>query len=771
MLCSKCIKFQAGLEEWAAGDDPGPLRSLRDGQRPEDSGYVKVPSGNLLFFRHLYTAGDSSGIQTLETLSVCRRSRCNLPIAENGTHQCSDMQRPRGSTCQLHNILHRAYLSHPGKGSSYRLCISPYRVTNGRFYLVAHFPPPRRGTFFHGTPLRLLISQTEGVCIRIVPHVLQADYFPGSDALRQLPIIPLDPLSVFTYSESSVEDIQGWLQECDGQHSCITKGPKPLPTRVIEVNPETWKARLLEASGKTGKYLTLSHRWGQSQPIRTTRANVARHRSEIPRSGLPRTFKDAMRLAIALGVSYIWIDSLCIIQDDADDWNQEAVKMAQYYGNSYVTIAATVSENANGGLFQDVTCKEVKFAWSGSRGKIDANVRIRKLASHPQPDNMAKYPLLSRAWVFQERILSSRILHFTQDEIYWECTERTQCQCGLITQNTQILQKADWRPLPLSQRFSLIVSTRSQFNLLWMQAVIEYTSMGLTKGTDKLLALSGIALKMSKLKGGAEYMAGLWSDTIAEDMMWAAGQRQTAFPLGGERKDGQCLPPPVKEWRAPSWSWASVDAPVFYPLVKMSPQITQSDGSPPPKDEGAVARRFFPGQSTNYPRTFLCSIELPPRTEKDIATQFVIPSVRELSVTGDCWPGTVEPYSRNKEITITVDQSKRQMLSCGCEESRYFRCKTAVWEDSTNALITSKEPFEVLLLAFVEVREYECISNYYLVLRPTGKALGGILKYERLGLLKNVREVKEGKTLQNLINSATRAMSKPSDIRRTITIV
>ncbi|EEU45276.1 uncharacterized protein NECHADRAFT_8562, partial [Fusarium vanettenii 77-13-4] len=137
--------------------------------------------------------------------------------------------------------------------------------------------------------------------------------------------------------------IRKWLGECvDGHPECPGDTPRELPTRLIMVSPVEAEpsARLCETLGKTGQYCALSYCWGGDQVHKTTREKYAAYLQELPYEGLPQTIRDAFQVARSVGVGYIWIDSLCIVQDDKEDVAREMAKMFQIYFNSCFTISA-----------------------------------------------------------------------------------------------------------------------------------------------------------------------------------------------------------------------------------------------------------------------------------------------------------------------------------------------------------------------------------------------------------------------------------------------
>ncbi len=122
-----------------------------------------------------------------------------------------------------------------------------------------------------------------------------------------------------------------WIKECDIGHSCGSQNPSRLPKRCLDLDPENESMiKLIDSEGQQGRYVALSHVWGGMLPIRTTTANIKAHQEGILLSALPRMFQDAIKVTRALGIRYIWIDSLCIIQDSKSDWEIEAVSATSF---------------------------------------------------------------------------------------------------------------------------------------------------------------------------------------------------------------------------------------------------------------------------------------------------------------------------------------------------------------------------------------------------------------------------------------------------------
>lgn len=283
-------------------------------------------------------------------------------------------------------------------------------------------------------------------------------------------------------------------------------------------------------------YAALSYCWGGHLPLRTTRLNVDKHRDAISWTALPRTFQDAISVTRKLSISYIWIDSLCIIQDDTEDWEQEAVLMANVYQYAIITLSAATAKNPTEGLFKETTTETVLDLKDKCSGRSVPLIYVRS----PNHEESREHVLFSRAWVYQERLLSTRVLHFGSSELVWECMEKRGCECGAQNWKNWMQEKALSHPKTL-KRQSLAQSATS-----WRRTVNDFAAMRLTNSNDVFPAISGIARRMSESVAhrGVKpvYIAGLWQHSFVQDCCW--------FALSPGARP--------KSYTAPSFSWASI---------------------------------------------------------------------------------------------------------------------------------------------------------------------------------------------------------------------
>jgi hypothetical protein len=205
-----------------------------------------------------------------------------------------------------------------------------------------------------------------------------------------------------------------------------------------------------------------------------------------------------------MGVEYIWIDSFCIIQDDRLDWEEQAESMASIYQNSFITLAATTSLDNESGCFWDSdTSYERNF--QADIGIFSVRRTIRHWKRHWTSHLATTFPLLTRAWVFQERLLAPRVLHFSENEFVWECMQLGDCQCGGY----------DAASNPKAHTWT---SGKS-----WRSAVELYTSLHLTREQDRLPAIFGFAYQYARSIDASiekEYFAGLWENSLYQDLLW-----------------------------------------------------------------------------------------------------------------------------------------------------------------------------------------------------------------------------------------------------------
>ncbi|KAH7024930.1 heterokaryon incompatibility protein-domain-containing protein, partial [Microdochium trichocladiopsis] len=366
-----------------------------------------------------------------------------------------------------------------------------------------------------------------------------------------------------------------WFADCTASHpGCGPEDPSFLPTRLLQISPDPSAPVRLVVMAEENlasphlRYASLSHCWGGADvPTLTSRSIAGLKQPGIPASSLPRTFAEAVAMVRRLGLAYLWIDSLCIVQDSADDWASEAGIMGDVYSNSTLNIMATASRDSHGGLARErdpeaalrLVC--VETAWLQIQGQTTR--RTYHLAIQDMwRTAVAEAPLNTRGWVLQERVLSPRALHFGSQQLLWECRSLSACETfpaglpELLLDDVDRIKPLDASANVLKNKEQQLVQARrdawlSDTSSLWSNWVDAYSAAKLTRRSDKMVAISGLVKKMRAMRGGDRYLAGLWRTGLIDQLLWyaitPAPSLKASQPSTG----------------IPSWSWAAVDTDVI----------------------------------------------------------------------------------------------------------------------------------------------------------------------------------------------------------------
>ncbi|KIJ48704.1 hypothetical protein M422DRAFT_115074, partial [Sphaerobolus stellatus SS14] len=275
--------------------------------------------------------------------------------------------------------------------------------------------------------------------------------------------------------------------------------------------------RLIETTqGQRGHYVTLSHCWGKKQLLVTTQETITERMREIGMTELPRTFQNVITITRGMGLRYIWIDSLCIIQGDTIDWEEQSAVMSDIYAGCYLNIATT-------------------RAGGGHEGCLGARIE----------EQIETAPLQRRAWVYQERSLAPRSVHLHSNEMVWACNSELRCECTEL----------DGSPFggngssASKDRIASVgtLEDKKALHSMWRTVVEDFTLLDLTYESDRLPALSGLAQRFAEyFPKNERYLAGLWEGDLARDLLWKPGRVPLGTTAMMEKKD-----------IGPSWSWSS----------------------------------------------------------------------------------------------------------------------------------------------------------------------------------------------------------------------
>ncbi|KAI0830151.1 heterokaryon incompatibility protein-domain-containing protein [Trametes gibbosa] len=326
------------------------------------------------------------------------------------------------------------------------------------------------------------------------------------------------------------------------------------------------------------RYLALSYVWGGEQPYSTRMANVSSYEKGIDASKLPQTIQDAIHVTHSLGFLFLWADSLCIIQDSGEDKIHEIGRMDQIYRGASLTIIAASAPGASEGFLRDrpASPHDIVLPFfcpqrptTSVRDSINdttivqqgvGRIRLSPLYTQASGEiprySHAQEPVNTRAWCMQEHLMSQRALIFT--------SETLQFRCHTSTQNIghSFYDSSGERRLPdtLFYQDTLHIPCDSEewraLHQAWLDIVEDYSRRSVGFPSDKLVACGAIAREFRRVLD-TDYLAGLWRHTLLSDLLWL-GPRDSHSP------------PP--SYRAPSWSWASVDG-----QVKMEPQLKRSE--------------------------------------------------------------------------------------------------------------------------------------------------------------------------------------------------
>ncbi|KAI0113929.1 heterokaryon incompatibility protein-domain-containing protein [Nemania sp. FL0031] len=241
-----------------------------------------------------------------------------------------------------------------------------------------------------------------------------------------------------TGSEKHMIEAHTWVDDCVRYHPlCHEATPRQpeYPARLLLIVPNSDmpcgppKIRLesFDESKPRAKYLALSHCWGGATPFKLKHTNLQECSMNIDYHKLSKNIQDAIKVVQNLGFSYLWVDSLCIIQGCYHDWKREGSKMGYIYAGAFATIASTGAATSDGGCFHERTISTLqpcKVGISSLSALLPDPVFIRRDDISDFRRSVDRAPLNQRGWVLQERLLSHRILHFGADMMYWECAQR-----------------------------------------------------------------------------------------------------------------------------------------------------------------------------------------------------------------------------------------------------------------------------------------------------------------------------------------------------------
>lgn len=348
--------------------------------------------------------------------------------------------------------------------------------------------------------------------------------------------------SIWDFREPSKEEriktIKSWYTNCVSQHVECKPSSQGYPRRLVQIGPRKNDIRLVDSFSlpeDRPEYATLSYCWGTSRPFVTTKGSISSFLENIPRESLPKTFHDTIDIIWELGLRYIWIDSLCIVQDDLEDWRKEATCMKDVYAGSSITISASDAQDSTQGCFVDLDLDlwkdlDVAFEQMGARYKTK-NVLIR--VHQGDIRRRTKFANLStRGWTLQEQLLSHRVIHCMQPEMHWNChhSYHTESQ---VTFEGERFKSFSWKYFPEN-------ASIEDMKRLWLEWITDYSKRNLTVARDRLAALAGMVQYFHD-RTGFKHLLGCWHETLLDELLWA--------------RFGDTVDPSNALASVPSWSW------------------------------------------------------------------------------------------------------------------------------------------------------------------------------------------------------------------------
>ncbi|RDL39593.1 uncharacterized protein BP5553_03933 [Venustampulla echinocandica] len=365
------------------------------------------------------------------------------------------------------------------------------------------------------------------------------------------PFVTARKLQTEVYSDASRHQIQRWLAECADHNQCPGQAETILPTRVIEVAPvgSPDRPRLVVTAGKKGRYAALSYCWGSNSYGELNQSNLNEYIQTLCLNLLPQTLRDAIAVTKSISVPYLWVDALCILQDSDNDKSHEMSMMEGVYRDSLVAIVAANSEGATHGFLQPrkTPLESFTLPFRVSESQF-GTMSVRELEAMEYDESSE--PINERAWTLQESLLAHRYLIYSSHTLQWRCN------AGVRNFGNSLHLVSYAEEDKYSHSFSTLNKPASDSEgelKRWIRLVNLYSKRSASLPHDKLNAISAVAREFSPSLGH-QYFAGLWEFSILWQLTWVTSCSW----------DSETVNTRPEVYRAPSWSWASIDGELFY---------------------------------------------------------------------------------------------------------------------------------------------------------------------------------------------------------------
>lgn len=351
------------------------------------------------------------------------------------------------------------------------------------------------------------------------------------------------PTSIEVMSSTIIQLAKERLAKCQEEHKFCPPANMPfLPKRVLDVGMGQSNLSVgihVSEPNEQAFYVALSYCWGGPQDITTTSATLQSYTKSLP-TGLPRTIQDAILVTRSLGFRYLWVDALCIIQDDMSDKSAEINEMGMIYKSATLTIAAASASTVNDGFLQDrpplPMCRLPFYMADEKEGSI-------WLRNSDQVHT--KEPLDLRAWTLQESLLSPRILYYAAKDLIWKCHTE---QFVPVQETHNPYYTVSTERLPRRIFGQTQTAGAASQSKTWKRIIQDYSRRELTVSEDRLPALAGLAGELHSFWMD-KYVAGMWQRCLLKHLGW--------WRFSSANKE------PLTTYKSPTWSWASHDGQVF----------------------------------------------------------------------------------------------------------------------------------------------------------------------------------------------------------------
>ncbi|CAI6342027.1 unnamed protein product [Periconia digitata] len=468
-------------------------------------------------------------------------------------------------------------------------------VYDGPLTLTGYLSVMEKGIGIEGIVIEATFNQNEGI-LGVIPM-----FFPVEASASKLTIhlysrvltiktecvkwFGAEPAREVPYlSPGNVQEMRRILSECTKSCHPWTSSPT-LPTRLIDVGRDSCTVpRLILSSDlfdpKDTKYAALSYCWGSAEDaetqLTTMKATLQDRCRSIPYELMTPAIRDVIEITRAIGLRYVWVDAVCIVQDDKNDWSHESSRMNQVYRHAFVTFCSLNSQSCHESLLQRIAALRIPFTSSLKLGVNDYYL-IRLQAVSSEMVDRRRYTLermwsrwTKRAWTYQEEALSTRLLVFGCLKLRYRCgshewTEGDASLTQISESNVKLLEKisqAKQGDLPTSELYDR-----------WLITVHQYTNRKVTLGKDRLPAISGLARIMSDSLNDV-YLAGVWQSDIHRGLCWTGVNESASRSLQSHLEYIR-----RRDYVAPSWSWASGARSLMCTRQQATPESTILDVS------------------------------------------------------------------------------------------------------------------------------------------------------------------------------------------------